>query len=61
MAKGSQQTPIGRRRCWSYMTKILEEIIDKMFQKTVENTLEIKEKKELENVITKPQWMGLLR
>ena len=43
------------------MTKILEEIIDKMFQKTVENTLEIKEKKELENVITKPQWMGLLR
>ena len=43
------------------MTRILEEVINKMFQKSVENTLQIKEKKELENVITKPQWMGLLR
>jgi len=54
MAKDSQQTPIKWHRCWNYMTKILGETINKMFQKTVENTLQTNEKKELENVITQP-------
>lgn len=43
------------------MRKILEETINKMFHKTVEKTLQTNEKEELENVIRKPQWMGLLR